>query len=193
MGASTSEGVSMSDNQDNKKEKTEDSKVQTQIQEKPIEIEKVESDGKKEEIQVVKSEEQPKEEVAAVPELSPEEQKKIEQEANRKKAKEILEKIRQEMRSGDTVKVFTKIKEGDKERIQAFQGVIISKKGRGISKTFIVRRISVDGVGVERIWPLFSPTIVKIEIMQKGKVRRSKLYYMRDRIGKAAMAVRKQV
>lgn len=128
---------------------------------------------------------------APVSELSPEEEKKIAAELASKKAKEKLEEMREEIRPGDTIKVYTKIKEGDKERIQAFQGIIISKKGRGISKTFTVRKIAVGNIGVERIWPLFTPVIVKIELVQKGKSRRAKLYYMRDRIGKSATFVKK--
>ena len=86
---------------------------------------------------------------------------------------------------GDHVKVHLKIKEGNRERLQMFEGTIISKKGGGISETFTVRRISY-GVGVERTFPVHSPNIEKIEVSRKGKVRRSKLYYLRNRVGKAA-------
>ena len=86
---------------------------------------------------------------------------------------------------GDTVKVFVKVVEGDKERIQAYEGVCIAKKGSGIRETFTVRRISF-GIGVERTFPLHSPRIDKIEVVRKGRVRRAKLYYLRDRQGKAA-------
>ena len=86
---------------------------------------------------------------------------------------------------GDTVKVFVKVVEGDKERIQAYEGVCIAKKGSGIRETFTVRRISF-GIGVERTFPLHSPRIDKIEVVRKGHVRRAKLYYLRDRQGKAA-------
>ena len=86
---------------------------------------------------------------------------------------------------GDYVKVHLKIKEGNRERIQIFEGTIISKKGEGLKETFTVRRISY-GVGVERILPVHSPKIDHIEIVRKGKVRRAKLYYLRDRVGKAA-------
>lgn len=85
---------------------------------------------------------------------------------------------------GDTVKVFFKVIEGTRERVQMFEGTIISKKGTGISETFTVRRISY-GVGVERVFPVNSPKIDKIEISRTGKVRRAKLYYLRDRVGKA--------
>lgn len=86
---------------------------------------------------------------------------------------------------GDTVKVHIKVKEGSRERIQVFEGTIIAKKHGGISETFTVRRISY-GVGVEKVFPVNSPNIDKIEIVRKGKVRRAKLYYLRDRVGKAA-------
>jgi large subunit ribosomal protein L19 len=87
--------------------------------------------------------------------------------------------------AGDTVKVYVKIKEGEKERIQAFQGVVISKRGSGTGATFTVRKVSY-GIGVERIFPLHSPVIDKIEIITHGRVRRSKIYYLRKLRGKAA-------
>lgn len=87
--------------------------------------------------------------------------------------------------SGDTVKVHVKVKEGDKERIQVFQGVVIGRRGGGTRETFTVRKIS-GGVGVERIFPLNSPTVDKLEVIRRGKVRRAKLYYLRDLRGKAA-------
>lgn len=86
---------------------------------------------------------------------------------------------------GDTVKVHVKIREGDKERIQIFEGTIIARKGSGVSETFTVRRLSY-GVGVERVFPLHSPNVAKVEVVRHGRVRRSKLYYLRDRVGKAA-------
>ncbi len=90
-----------------------------------------------------------------------------------------------EFRVGDTVKVHYKIKEGNKERIQIFQGIIIQKKGMGISKTFTVRKVS-NGVGVERIFPQNSPLINKLEIVRFGQVRRAKLFYLRTAKGKAS-------
>ena len=87
--------------------------------------------------------------------------------------------------AGDTVKVHVKIKEGEKERIQAFQGVVISKRGGGAHATFTVRKVSY-GIGVERIFPLHSPVINKIEVVSHGRVRRSKIYYLRKLRGKAA-------
>jgi len=86
---------------------------------------------------------------------------------------------------GDTVKVHVKITEGDKSRIQVFEGTVIAKKHGGISETFTVRRVS-HGVGVERVFPLHSPSVAKVEVVREGKVRRAKLYYLRDRVGKAA-------
>lgn len=86
---------------------------------------------------------------------------------------------------GDTVKVHYKIVEGNRERIQVFEGIVIAIDNKGMSKTFTVRKISFD-IGVERIFPLFSTRIAKIEVVRKGKIRRSKLYFLRDRRGKAA-------
>ena len=90
-----------------------------------------------------------------------------------------------ELKIGDTVKVHAKIKEGNRERIQIFEGTIIAMKHSGINKTVTVRRISY-GVGVEKTFPVHSPNIAKFEVVRHGKVRRAKLYYLRDRVGKAA-------
>ena len=90
-----------------------------------------------------------------------------------------------EFRPGDTVRVNVKVVEGTKERIQAYEGVVIGRKGTGIHETFTVRRTSY-GVGVERVFPIHSPRIDKIQVLRKGRVRRAKLYYLRDRTGKAA-------
>ena len=86
---------------------------------------------------------------------------------------------------GDTVKVHVRIKEGDKSRIQVFEGTVIAKKHGGISETFTVRRVAY-GCGMERVFPLHSPVVDRVEVIRKGKVRRAKLYYLRDRVGKAA-------
>ena len=86
---------------------------------------------------------------------------------------------------GDTVRVQVKIKEGDKERLQAFEGTVIAKKHGGVAETFTVSRLSY-GVGVERVFPVHSPNVDSVTIVRKGRVRRSKLYYLRDRVGKAA-------
>ena len=86
---------------------------------------------------------------------------------------------------GDTVRVHLKVKEGNRERIQVFEGIVIAKKHGGIEETFTVRRVSY-GVGVEKVFPVHSPSVEKIELVRHGKVRRAKLYYLRDRVGKAA-------
>ncbi len=86
---------------------------------------------------------------------------------------------------GDTVKVHVRIKEGDKSRIQIFEGTVIAKKHGGINETFSVRRVA-HGCGIERVFPLHSPSVDKVELIRHGKVRRAKLYYLRDRVGKAA-------
>jgi large subunit ribosomal protein L19 len=92
---------------------------------------------------------------------------------------------------GDTVKVHVRVVEGQKERIQVFQGVVIARSGSGIRETFTVRKVSY-GVGVERTFPLHAPTIAKVEVVTRGDVRRAKLYYLRDRIGKAAKVKEKR-
>ena len=86
---------------------------------------------------------------------------------------------------GDTIRVYAKVVEGEKERLQMFEGVVIKRQNGGIRETFTVRRIA-SGVGVERTWPIHSPRIDRIEVVRKGVVRRAKLYYLRDRVGKAA-------
>ena len=96
-----------------------------------------------------------------------------------------------EFNVGDTVKVYSKIVEGKTERIQAFTGTVITKKGGGVQEFFVVRRVAF-GQGMERGFPLNSPRIVKIEVQRHGKVRRAKLYYLRDRIGKAAKVKEKR-
>ena len=96
-----------------------------------------------------------------------------------------LKQERPEVSVGDTVRVHLKVKEGNRERIQVFEGTVIAKKHCGIEETFTVRRISY-GVGVEKVFPVHSPVIEKVELVRKGKVRRAKLYYLRDRVGKAA-------
>ena len=108
----------------------------------------------------------------------------------------VLEKIQQEQirtdlvpfKVGDAVKVHTRIKEGDRERIQVFAGLVINKQNRGVQQTFTVRRISY-GEGVERVFPTNSPFIQKIEVERAGNVHRAKLYYLRDRVGKTATKV----
>ena len=86
---------------------------------------------------------------------------------------------------GDTVKVYAKVKEGNRERVQVFEGTVLKRQNGGIKETFTVRKSS-NGVGVEKTWPLHSPIVEKIEVVRRGKVRRAKLFYLRDRVGKAA-------
>lgn len=95
-------------------------------------------------------------------------------------------------KTGDTVSVHYKIREGNKERIQVYQGVVIQRNGAGVSETFTVRKVS-NGVGVERIFPINSPNIEKIEVNSRGKVRRAKLFYLRELTGKAARIKTKRV
>ena len=90
-----------------------------------------------------------------------------------------------EVKVGDTVRVHVRIKEGSRERIQVFEGTVIARKGGGIGETITVRRISY-GVGCEKVFPVHSPSIVSVETVRRGKVRRAKLYYLRERVGKAA-------
>ena len=90
-----------------------------------------------------------------------------------------------EINVGSTVRVHVKIREGERERIQVFEGTVIAKNGSGISSTFTVRRVAY-GCGVERVFPVHSPNVAKVELVRHGRVRRSKLYYLRDRVGKAS-------
>ena len=105
-----------------------------------------------------------------------------------KKVEESQYKKRPNVRVGDTVKLHLKIKEGEKERTQIFEGVVIARKGSGLSSTLTVRKISY-GIGVERIVPFHSPLLEKIEIVKRGTVRKSKLYYLRKRVGKKALKI----
>ena len=100
-------------------------------------------------------------------------------------AQDSLKAEKPEFNVGDTVRIDVKIREGQRERLQAFEGTVIAKNGSGISETFTVRRVSY-GVGVERVFPVHSPNVAKVTTIRKGKVRRAKLYYLRDRVGKAA-------
>ena len=102
----------------------------------------------------------------------------------------IAERAIPDFNAGDTIKVDVKIVEGDKERIQAFEGLCIARSGGGLNESFTVRKISY-GEGVERVFPIFSPKIAGIIVLKKGKVRRAKLYYLRDRRGKSARIVEK--
>ncbi|MCW5757177.1 MAG: 50S ribosomal protein L19 [Phycisphaeraceae bacterium] len=112
--------------------------------------------------------------------------------ANPKSRQAILESINQDkiktdlprMDIGDTIQVHARIVEGDRERIQVYTGVLISRKGRGINETICVRRV-VDDIGIERTWPINSPLIAKFEVVRRADARRAKLYYLRDRVGKS--------
>ncbi len=100
----------------------------------------------------------------------------------------ITQQLREDVpdfRPGDTVRVNVRVREGEKERLQAFEGVVIRRKGGGINETFTVRKVS-NGVGVERIFPLHSPVVSEIQVVREGRVRRAKLYYLRNLSGKAA-------
>jgi large subunit ribosomal protein L19 len=105
-------------------------------------------------------------------------------------ARSLSKKVH-DFRVGDTVKVMVRVVEGNKEREQAFQGTVIKQNGKGISETFTVRKVS-SGIGVERVFPIHSPNVTKIEVLRRGRVRRAKLYYLRKRVGKAARIQEKQ-
>ena len=100
-------------------------------------------------------------------------------------AEDSIKKELPEFNIGDTVRVHVNIREGERERIQMFEGTVIAQKGSGVAETFTVRRVSY-GVGVERVFPIHSPNVQGVDVIRKGRVRRSKLYYLRGRVGKAA-------
>ncbi|NCS97469.1 MAG: 50S ribosomal protein L19 [Candidatus Pacebacteria bacterium] len=97
-----------------------------------------------------------------------------------------------EVATGDTVRVHQEIIEGDKKRVQIFEGIVIAIKNRGTGKSFTVRKIATNGIGVEKIYPVNLPTIKQLEVKRKGNVRRSKLYFLRERIGKAATRIKEK-
>lgn len=99
-------------------------------------------------------------------------------------AEQLKEKV-DDFGVGDTVRVYNKIKEGSRERVQVFEGVVLKRQGGSNRETFTIRKFS-NGIGVEKTWPVHSPFVVNIEVVRRGKVRRAKLYYLRDRVGKAA-------
>lgn len=101
-------------------------------------------------------------------------------------AAQIKEKKVPDFRAGDTLKLAIRIKEGDKSRIQNFEGICIVRRGEGVSETFTVRKIGANNVGVERIFPIYSESLESIEVLRRGRVRRARLFYLRDRRGKAA-------
>ena len=98
--------------------------------------------------------------------------------------------VSEAIKVGNTIRVQVRIRGGERERLQAFEGIVIARKGSGVSETFTVRRVSY-GVGVERVFPVHSPNVDSVELIRTGKVRRSKLYYLRDRVGKAAKVKQK--
>jgi len=116
---------------------------------------------------------------------TPEIRRKIQMDLLQQFSDKYMKEEAPSVRVGDTVRVHIRVKEGSRERIQVFEGTVIAKKHGGIEESFTVRRISY-GVGVEKVFPLHAPTIEKVETVRKGKVRRAKLYYLRDRVGKAA-------
>lgn len=99
---------------------------------------------------------------------------------------QISQKSVPDFRAGDTLRIAVQIKEGEKTRVQNFEGVCIARRGSGVSETFIIRKIGANNVGVERIFPIYSESLESIEVLRRGRVRRSKLFYLRDRRGKAA-------
>ena len=101
-------------------------------------------------------------------------------------AKQVESKNIPDFRAGDTIRVAVTIKEGDKTRVQNFEGVCIARRGQGTGETFIVRKIGANGIGVERIFPIYSDSINEIKVLRRGKVRRAKLFYLRGRKGKSA-------
>lgn len=110
----------------------------------------------------------------------------------REESKKYLKQNVEPFNVGDTIRVYAKIVEGDKERIQGFEGIVIARKGGGVSETFTVRKI-VQDIGVERIFPLHSPKVDRIKVIRRGQVRRAKLYYMRGRIGSRATKIQEKV
>ncbi|WP_339746180.1 50S ribosomal protein L19 [uncultured Maricaulis sp.] len=108
------------------------------------------------------------------------------QQIEQEEATRVLgDKVLPDFAAGDTLRVYVRIKEGERERVQAYEGVCIARNGGGLNESYTVRKISF-GEGVERVFPMYSPNVEKIEIVRKGKVRRAKLYYLRDRRGKSA-------
>ncbi len=98
----------------------------------------------------------------------------------------------QKFSSGDTVRISQEIVEGEKKRVQIYEGIVIAIKNRGLGKSFTVRKVAANGIGVEKIFPFALPSIKKIEVKRQGQVRRSKLYYLRDRVGKAATRIKEE-
>jgi large subunit ribosomal protein L19 len=163
---------------------TEEKKDKEKTEEKVEETKKEPVEEKQENIEV--SKEQPQESTVE------EDLEVVEEEVVNEPLKPGEPKI-DDFRVGDTIRVNYKIIEGDKTRTQPYQGIVIAQKGSGVSKTFTVRKISANSVGVERIFPLLSPNIESLKVIKKGKVRRAKLYYLRERIGKQATRIKERV
>ena len=156
-------------------------------------------DQKKEpqkEVEVSVPEEAKEEKEEIVEEKPIEKEEEMEEAVEDTSTEELSKDVKKEelpdFRVGDTIKLSYRIIEGEKTRIQPFQGIVISRKGEGVSKTFTVRRIGADKIGVERIFPLYSPNIEKLEVVKRGKVRSAKLYYLRGKKGREAMRIKER-
>lgn len=183
--------------EETKSEPEEATEEVSEIPEAEKEVDKKEEKAEEREEEVVSE----NEESVEVEESDKEEPSELEEEAveeNISEESESFEEVKEteegipNFRVGDTIRVSYKIIEGDKIRFQPFQGIVISKKGSDVSKTFTVRKIGADGIGVERIFPLHSPNIEKVKVVKRGKVRRAKLYYLRDRIGRKATRIKER-
>jgi large subunit ribosomal protein L19 len=168
---------------------SQDNKKKEEKQEDLVEEEKQSEEEVSEEAEEKKEEsktEEEEEEELPEPDPEVEEISKKEEEKLLKAEKNKIE----DFRVGDTVRIYYKIIEGENTRIQPYEGIVIAFKGKGVSKTFTVRRIGADGVSIERIFPLHSPNITKLEVKRHGKVKKSKLYYLRKKKGRAAVRVK---
>lgn len=192
--------MAQEENKKKKKEKEDDKTEETQ----PVEdVDKEDEVGVTEEVKedVDAVEDQPEADSEAdaeeiIQDANPNEEEVVEENISEEVEGVVEEKGEKKIpdfRVGDTVRVYYKIIEGDKIRTQPFQGIVIAKKGAQNSKTFTVRKIGADDIGVERIFPLFSPNIESIKLIKKGKVRRAKLYYLRDRIGRKATRIKERI
>lgn len=173
----------MSQDEKKKEEEQEDSVIEEEQSEEETseEAEDKEEQETEEEVEEVEEEEELPEPDPEVEEISKKEEEKL--------LKAEKHKI-EDFRVGDTVRIYYKIIEGENTRIQPYEGIVIAFKGKGVSKTFTVRRIGADGVSIERIFPLHSPNITKLEVKRHGKVKKSKLYYLRKKKGRAAVRVK---
>jgi len=142
--------------------------------------------------EITKTKEEPKEE-KIMETLEVTQEVKVENPIKKVEKTEDIVDLNDSFRVGDTVKVFYRIIEAGKERIQPFEGIVIAKKGKGVSKTFTVRRIGTGQIGVERIFPVYSPRISSIEVIRHGSVRRSKLYYLRSKQGRRETKIKEKI